>query len=144
MYKHILVCVDDSAPAKYAFGVAHSLAEQLGATLTAVHVADPARERIPETVPSTGVVKDFGTGFGATLTDWCRELPGNVAVPELLVQEGSPAHIIHDLTDSMRWDLLVLGTKERGGLRSLLGNVTEEVLKHSDVPVLVVRHPAEQ
>lgn len=140
MYKHILVAADDSAPAKYAFETARRLADQLGATLTVLHIADPARERMPETVPSTGVVKDLGTGFGATLSEWCRELPGSVAVPELLVQEGPAARVIHNLTESMRWDLLVMGTRERGGLHALLGNVTEDVLKHSDVPVLVVRH----
>lgn len=143
MYKHILVAVDDSAPAKFAFRVARDLAAQLGATLTVLHVADPARERIPETVPSSGVVTDGATGFGVLLGTWCRELPGNVAVPELLVQTGSASHIIHDLTASMRWDLIVLGTRERGALHAFLGSVTEEVLKRSDVPVLVVRHPTQ-
>lgn len=136
MYKHILVAVDDSAPAKHAFQVAHGLAEQLGATLTAVNVTDVARERVRETVPPT-------SSFGATLAAWCKELPGQVPVPELITQSGAAPHVIHDLTKTMRWDLLVMGTRERGRLQAFLGNVTEEVLKRSDIPVLVVRNPAQ-
>lgn len=142
MYKHILVAADDSAPAKSAFETATRLAAQLGASLTVVHVADPARERIPETVPSTGATKDLGTGFGVTLGEWCSQVPGKSTAPELLVPTGPAARVIHDLTKSMRWDLLVLGTRERGPLSAFLGSVTEDVLKRSDIPVLVVRHHA--
>lgn len=141
MYKHILVACDDSPPAEYAFETAQRVADQLGATLTVLHVADPAKERIPETVPSTGFAKDE-TGFGKTLSEWCAKLPGKVACPELLVKTGPAAQVIEDLTESMRWDLVVMGTRERSGLRGFLGGVTDDVLKHSDVPVLVVRHPA--
>ena len=139
MFKHILVAADDSGPAKTAFLTARRLADQLGATLTVVHVADPVRETVPPTIPSSGLASDFSSGFGATLTTWCKELPGNIPVPEMIVKTGNPGHIIHDLTTSMRWDLVVMGTKSREGLRAFLGSVAEDVLKHSDVPVLVVR-----
>lgn len=139
MFKHILVAADDSGPAKSAFTTALRLAQQLGATLTVVHVADPARERIPVTVPSTGLAKDFSVGFGATLTEWCKGLPGDVTVPELIVAEGPAGRVIHDLTTTMRWDLVVMGTRAREGLRAFLGSVAEDVVKHSDVPVLIVR-----
>lgn len=139
MYKHILVCADDSPPAKTAFLTARALADQLGATLTVVHVADPVRETVPPTAPSTGMATDFSKGFGATLTAWCKELPGSIPVPEMIVKTGNPGRIIHELTVSMRWDLVVMGTKAREGLRAFLGSVAEDVLKHSDVPVLIVR-----
>jgi universal stress protein E len=54
-------------------------------------------------------------------------------------EEGGPFEVISRLVDSMRPDLLVIGTHGRSGIaRALLGSVTEEALRSLNVDVLVV------
>jgi len=59
------------------------------------------------------------------------------------VEVGRPAATILSYADEHHVDLIVMGTRGRGGLpRRLLGSVTNYVLAHSHVPVHVVP-PAE-
>jgi nucleotide-binding universal stress UspA family protein len=61
------------------------------------------------------------------------------AAAELRVIDGLPVDSILGLLDGS-FDLVVLGTHGRGGVRrSLLGSVTERVIRESTVPVLTVR-----
>jgi nucleotide-binding universal stress UspA family protein len=54
--------------------------------------------------------------------------------------EGSPWHQLVDLAKSGGFDLIVMGTAGRTGLkRMLIGSVAEQVVRHSPVSVLVVR-----
>jgi quercetin dioxygenase-like cupin family protein len=58
------------------------------------------------------------------------------------VAEGDPADEILLLTESLRCDLVVMGTHGRTGLgRFLAGSVAEEVLRKAVCPVLVVKTP---
>jgi len=53
--------------------------------------------------------------------------------------EGKPAVRISEYADEREADLIVVGRQGLTGLsRRLLGGVTEQVLRRSDVPVLVV------
>lgn len=57
-----------------------------------------------------------------------------------LVAEGHPAEEI--IKASKDHDLVVMGTHGRSGLEHLLmGSVTEKVIRHAPIPVLVVRTP---
>lgn len=52
---------------------------------------------------------------------------------------GHPAEEILNFADENNVDLIVLGTLGKTGIkRFLLGSVAENVVRHSDVPVLVV------
>ena len=53
--------------------------------------------------------------------------------------EGHPADEIHMTSHNWDADLIVMGTHGRTGLRHLLmGSVAEHVLRHSQVPVMIV------
>ena len=53
--------------------------------------------------------------------------------------EGNPQEDILETAKDWNADLLVLGTHGRTGLKHLLmGSVAERVLRHSDIPVMVV------
>lgn len=53
---------------------------------------------------------------------------------------GTPAYELLQYVQRCRADLIVMGTHGRKGLSHLLmGSVAEEVLRHSPVPVLIVR-----
>ncbi len=69
------------------------------------------------------------------------ETPGEpLFAPTLLVEQGDPATRILELSEG--YDVVVMGTHGKGGLLGrLLGSVAERVIRHSRVPVLVVRLP---
>lgn len=55
------------------------------------------------------------------------------------VEVGRPAHHLLEYADANDVDLVVMGTRGRGGLpRRLLGSVTDYVVTHAAVPVHVV------
>jgi nucleotide-binding universal stress UspA family protein len=58
---------------------------------------------------------------------------------ERVIAEGDPGEELLKLCSDLGFDLIVLGTIGKSGLkRFLLGSVAEKVVRHSHVPVLVV------
>nr|WP_255420833.1 universal stress protein [Methanosarcina sp. MSH10X1] len=56
------------------------------------------------------------------------------------VVEGDPANEILEFAEQNKVDIIVMGTLGKGGLeRFLLGSVTDKVVRHSKVSVLVVK-----
>ncbi len=56
-----------------------------------------------------------------------------------LLKEGDVSQVLSELIDELGIDLLVLGTRGRGGLKKLLlGSVAEEILGYATCPVLTV------
>lgn len=65
-------------------------------------------------------------------------LPGDVSVQKL-VKSGSAARAILNELKSGDYDLVVVGSRGRGEISSLvLGSVSQHVLQESPVPVLVI------
>jgi len=57
-----------------------------------------------------------------------------------LVWEGEAGEAILDAASAEGVDMIVVGTRGRGGMeRLLMGSVSEHVVRHASVPVLVVR-----
>lgn len=55
---------------------------------------------------------------------------------------GDPAHTIIDILERFQCDLVVMGARGMGNLRSaLLGSVSSEVLHSASVPVMIVKVP---
>jgi len=148
MYSHILVPIDDSAPAQRGLYEAVVLAHALGSQLHFLHVVD------------LRALISSGAGYIPTeelLDDWnaAGELLVAKAV-ERARQEGvaadsavvcNPALRVCDaiLEEAKRSnaELIVMGTHGRRGLTRLaLGSDAELVLRESPVPVLLVRAAA--
>ncbi len=56
------------------------------------------------------------------------------------IERGNPAHHILGLLEGKAFDLVVVGSHGRTGIRRLfLGSVAEKVVRHADYPVLVTR-----
>ena len=116
----ILCAIDDSEAAEGILDTARWLAEKLQAPLTVVHVVGDRADEADELV---GRVR-------ARLGDEDAEV--RLAV-------GSPAEAIREAADSEDAELLVVGSRGRGGLRSaVLGSVSRELTTRARRPVVVV------
>jgi nucleotide-binding universal stress UspA family protein len=134
-----IVCgVDDSSGARKAARVADGLARDLGARLVLVHGAPVA--------PSVmyGVPFDSDTFQREALED-ARRLLEDVAsgcTVEQVSQRaelGSAIEVLVRVLEDEGADLLVVGTRGRGAMRSvLLGSVAHEMLAVAPCPVVVV------
>jgi len=60
------------------------------------------------------------------------------------VAKGDPAHTLVDILENYGCDLVVMGARGQGTLRSaLLGSVSHELLHAAGVPVMIVKLPPE-
>ena len=138
MFKRILLATDGSAHANEALEYARDLALRDEAQLIVVHavprvlahLGDPWRD---QAIRRNIVEGEQVTGPAATQL---REAGVEVVVEVL---EGPPAEAIVRVAEIRQCDLIVMGSRGRGELTSLLlGSVSHRVLAHAKVPVLIV------
>jgi len=73
------------------------------------------------------------------LRDYARQEMKDTTGLRMLVLDSSPARAIVQTADDIRADLIIMGTHGRHGLRrTLLGSVTERVLRETARPLLTV------
>ena len=141
MFHRLLVAFDGSTHAQAALAAAIELAQAGHGRLTVMAVA-------PESTLWWGVAGEVPSDLGAldrsnerefqTMLDRAvQTTPPDVPVTKLLKRGAIAAAILAEAADH---DLIVMGSRGRGELRSLLlGSVSHAVLHSSPVPVLVVR-----
>ena len=124
MIKTAIVCgVDGSPESQAALAYATELADQLGARLVLAHVVEPIPAPFAAVGPSTDPVpSSFAAmsereGEGERLLDDVAEATG-VDHAEHLVVTGIPAERLADLADDEGAQLIVVGSRGRGPLRS--------------------------
>jgi nucleotide-binding universal stress UspA family protein len=140
-WKTILVGVDGSPGSRVALTWAAAEAAEHQADLVVLDVWEPAL--LPAlgsgTVPH-GTVSNRGEEAADKLLQIIKEELGEQ--PPLVVQprvtEGNPAEVL--IEESADADLLVVGTRGRGGFAGLvLGSVSQHVAAYAKCPVAVVR-----
>lgn len=144
MFKHILVPVDGSGTSQLAVDKSIALAKAFGSRVTAIFVIDP--------YPFTGVGTDFAYGQSEYLSAATAEAnaaikaaketfkAAGVAVETSVVESHNAWRGVVQTAESVQADLIVMGSHGRSGLEKLvLGSVTQAVLSHTHLPVLVVR-----
>lgn len=144
--RRIILTTDYSKGSEAAVPVAVSLAQRLGAELVVLHVA----ERLIDVVPVAAGVPpveleaegELNERARAKLDAWARErIPGDVSFRIELV-EGAAAEDIVDFAKIAGADLIIMGTQGHSRLeRFFTGSVTEAVMRHTSIPVLVVPAP---
>lgn len=139
-YKRIMVATDGSRPARKAIESGIGIAKLSGAKIYAVYVV----------VPTTHSARDFGwekaamehfRNEGKRATGFVEETAkaADIEVESVLL-EGHPADEIVKFAEQNDIEMIVMGTLGKTGLdRFLLGSVAENVVRHSKIPVLVVR-----
>ena len=148
MYKKILLPTDGSEHANKAAKHAIWLASLNGAELIALNVIEtsslvglPAEDLI---VRIKEMLKEEGRKSLENISDILKEskIEGECQKEVKLTistKEGSPSDVIIETVKKEGVDLIVMGTSGKHGLdRFLLGSVTENVVRSSQCPVLVV------
>jgi len=140
--KKILVPVDFSKPAENALRVAAEIARKNNSELFVLHVVEMA-----ETLFGTEQfnVNDEQIIFFLKLAKkrfskfLDKSYLEGIQVTDL-VEVGSPTMNINEVLSDQKIDLLVMGSNGASGLDEILiGSNTEKVVRHSPVPVLVVK-----
>jgi nucleotide-binding universal stress UspA family protein len=136
----IVVGVDGSPESLSALHWAYEQARLSGAELVAVHAWMYPYSVSPETVREVRkpMEADAAKELQMSLDSLGSYLEhGPVAVRAVLCENTPAEALLHEADDA---DLIVVGSRGRGGLRSLLlGSVSRCVLHHARCPVAVVR-----
>jgi len=145
MYQKILVPVDGSKTAQRGLQEALKLAKALNSTIRLIHVVNEFAviATYEGMVYSKELVDSLIQSGKKVLAQAEQDVrAAGVAVQSELVEARSGqagTEILHDATKS-KADLIVLGTHGRRGLsRLLMGSDAEQVVRQSNVPVLLVR-----
>ncbi|MDO4792377.1 MAG: universal stress protein [Buchananella hordeovulneris] len=140
--ERIVVGVDGSEVAARALSVAIDEAMRWGAELTAVAAVPMAAGMgslswIPTSVDRESVVADVRAGLDATIETVLAGRDVNVRRHAL---DGNPAALLSEFSTAV--DLIVVGTRGRGGFAGLLlGSTSQALLNHTTCPVMVVPGP---
>ena len=127
MYHSILVPLDPSQGLASCLPFAASLAKGLGARLTLLAVVSPTGRK-----QETSQAQAF-------LQEQVESLAVAGVESHSVVDSGRPDRQIIARTQQDGFDLIVMGTRGHSGLRrGLLGSVTDQIIRSSPVPVLVM------
>lgn len=141
-FKRILVAVDGSENSIRAVETAKNLAEEGMQQIGLIHVVQP----VYQTVGSYGYVDvstmiTTQTETGQRILAEAKELINDVGVEvDTRLVVGRRGQEICKFAKSGEYDLIVMGRRGLGRLEEVvLGSVSEYVVRHSDLPVLIVQ-----
>ena len=156
--KNILYATDLSENARYAFRYAVSLANRYDAGITILHVVEElssfARSMVEEILgekrwadrikaKEVEVIADLK----ARLDKFCKEVRHEqpncpFVIDRTVVVTGHPVDRISQYAIEMGADVIIMGSRGRGGLADVtLGSTSRRFLKRSTIPVMVIRLP---
>ncbi|HEX3511967.1 MAG TPA: universal stress protein [Solirubrobacteraceae bacterium] len=141
MFRNILVALDGSPDSDQALIDAIDLAESEHARLTlfsAVTGPRPVAYAGVDGAVAATLLREAESESEALLRTAVERVPAQVSVSTVLSHDPVRPALLRQLKDGHH-DLLVMGSRGRGMLRSmLLGSVSHFALHHSHVPVMIV------
>jgi nucleotide-binding universal stress UspA family protein len=164
--KKILYATDLSESAVHAFSYAVSLANMYDAGITILHVLAefPGEEFIVNMIDTDTWEEIKNRHYSEARDQLIGKKRDNVAIKEVLeafseeakadakdqtfvtdetlIKTGAPAEIIVQTAKEQNCDLIVMGTHGHGTFADVfVGSTAKWVIKHSPIPVLVIRLP---
>jgi nucleotide-binding universal stress UspA family protein len=132
----ILVAYDGSEQARRALDWAAQI--DRSSTVAVISVA-PTLEASPKIKDAVDPTSDVDT-HRRQLDDAATMLANSGIRAERLLKAGNPAEEIINAAAEGRFDVILVGVRGMGAVRRfLIGSVTDRVVRHATVPVLVVR-----
>jgi nucleotide-binding universal stress UspA family protein len=145
--KNILVPIDFSPVGALTADAAATLAPP-GAKVWLVHVAAPDPDFVGFRTGPTYIREhraDVLRQEHKDLQAMAQRLKEGGTEAEALLVQGPTTDTIIELAGKLNADLIVVGSHGKGALyRALVGSVSEQVLRHAKVPVLVVPSPGRE
>jgi nucleotide-binding universal stress UspA family protein len=149
--RKILIGIDESDFSRYAAAYGFDIAHTYGAEVGLVHIVEPIV--VPADTQDGLLGMPFDTGLtlpgaeletlqvnrSATLLNQAAKEWGEGLEIAQFTQYGSTVEGIIECSNEFNADLIVIGTHRRTGIdKFFLGNVAEQVVNRSLIPVLVV------
>lgn len=141
LFSRILVAVDSSNYAMKAFEYAIQLAQPVNAKVFVVHVVqNPAMTA--DTLVSVAALKTSfkkqGSNLLTSLSNTAERKFGMKV--ETILEQGDPPKVILNTAKKFNANIIVIGSRGLNQIKELLlGSVSHSVIKHADIPVLVVK-----
>lgn len=147
MFKHILIPTDGSRTAAKAIQAGVALAKEMGAKVTGYHSQEPVPVHIygEGYVADNAMIAEFERRAGEYAQRCVAEIgdaakAAGVPFEPLVVKSPLPYQGILDAAERQKCDAIFIASHGHRGLKRLvLGSVTNSVLTHSAIPVLVFR-----
>ncbi|MEH7122794.1 universal stress protein [Bacillus sp. JJ1773] len=140
-YKNILVAVDGSTEAEWAFKKAIEVAKRNDAQITLAHIIDTRTFATVEAYDRT--ISERADMFARELMEKYKSeaMESGVAKVEYVIDYGSPKVIIpKDMAKKQNVDLIICGATGMNAMeRFLIGSVSENIVRYANCDVLVVR-----
>jgi nucleotide-binding universal stress UspA family protein len=139
--RHLLVGVDHSQASRAALELAADVAASLGGSLSVLEVVEyvPAFPLDEPTAAGGGRQRRVAEAAMALLEAEARDVRARGVGVQVVVRSGDPAATLLEVGDDVDADLVVVGTRGRGGPDELLlGSVARTVADRARRPTLVV------
>jgi len=139
----IVIALDGSECSKHAANVGIKLAKQLSASVTIVCVMDMSNA-ISSTAVNGFIDNEMMKAFQDEAQMIVKEIADTNKDVDIKTQviEGIPQNTINGVALNEKADMIIMGTHGRTGLKHMImGSVAEYVIRHAEVPVLVVPEP---
>ncbi len=140
-YNNILIAVDGSREAEWAFHKAIEIAKRNDSTLTVINVIDTRSFASVEAYDRT--ISQRANDFAQKLLDGYEELAVERGVTDVvkIIDYGSPKSIIpKKAVKKTGADLIACGATGLNAVeRFIIGSVSENIVRHAPCDVLVVR-----
>ena len=146
MYRHVLIATDGSSLAEKAVSHGLSLAKSVGAKVTALiveapfNVYDVPESRIRQMSEAFAQHAEQVRQHAAAVLDRVADAARATGVPceTVQVEHDHPYQAIITTAKDKGCDVIVMASHGRSGISAvLLGSVTNKVLTHTSIPVLV-------
>ncbi len=139
--KKILVAYDGSQPAQKALSIMSELAKiDADIQIVLVHVMRLFSSGAAAAGIDT-VVMDEAAPIKAELDQIAQSLPNKTEVK--ILKGSSPADLILNCAQDEGVDMIIMGSRGKGGVKGYLGSVSYAVVKDSPVTVMIAKDAGE-
>jgi len=143
-YQNILLAVDGSKEAEYAFKKAITISLQNNAHLKICHVIDTSIMTATTFDSLTLTVSESMLDYGKKLINNYVELAKEQGITNVsgLIEQGNPKTIISKIiAPKHKIDLIICGATGLNTIeRLLIGSVSEHIIRYASCDVLVIRN----
>lgn len=140
MYKTILITLDQSQLAEQALPHALAIAKAFSSSIELLTVVPIFPAATQDQAWSSAQVGIFADEAAEYLGGVASRFASSGIKAKVNVAQGDIAGTILTFCDESECDLIVMSTHGRSGLgRWVYGSITDRILRHSEVPVLLVR-----